>query len=242
MLAKLGPRLNRFALRSSPPKEPLASFRWGKRLWRRPLAHGLPAIVPLVALAVPVASLKTGMPSIKVVPSSDSARTGYKEVQKAFGPGATGPLQIVAPTAEAAQVAAVAQRDPGVARVMPAQAGAGGMTLVQAIPATDPSAKATGETIDRLRGALPQAALIGGPAAENHDLEATLSAKTPLVIGVRSRPQLPAAARRAAGPADRCARSPHQPAGDRGRLRSRKVDLPGRHRPFATRNRPARLP
>jgi RND superfamily putative drug exporter len=58
------------------------------------------------------------------------------------------------------------------------------MTLVQAIPATDPSAEATGTTIDRLRAALPQAALIGGPAAENHDLEAALSAKTPLVIGV----------------------------------------------------------
>jgi RND superfamily putative drug exporter len=55
---------------------------------------------------------------------------------------------------------------------------------VQAIPATDPSAEATGKTIDRLRAALPQAALIGGPAAENHDLQATLSAKTPLVIGV----------------------------------------------------------
>ena len=67
---------------------------------------------------------------------------------------------------------------------MPPQAGAGGMTLVQAIPTTDPSARATGRTIDRLRAALPQAALIGGPAAENHDLEATLSAKTPLVIGV----------------------------------------------------------
>ena len=186
VLAKLGPRLNRFALRSdhSARNRSPRSAAWGERLWRRPLAHGLPAIVLLVALAVPVGSLKTGMPSIKVVPSRDSARIGYQEVQKAFGAGATGPLQIVAPTAEAAQVTAVAQRDPGVAGVMPAQAGASGMTLVQAIPATDPSAKATGTTIDRLRAALPQAALIGGPAAENHDLEATLKAKTPLVIGV----------------------------------------------------------
>ena len=58
------------------------------------------------------------------------------------------------------------------------------MALVQAIPTTDPSADATGATIDRLRAALPQAALVGGPVAENHDLEAALSAKTPLVIGV----------------------------------------------------------
>jgi putative drug exporter of the RND superfamily len=186
VLAKLGPRLNRFALRSSQSGKHRSrrSAAWGERLWRRPLAHGLPAIALLVTLAVPVTSLATAMPSIKVLPSSDSARIGYEAIQKAFGQGSTGPLQIVAPTAEAAQVAAVARRDPGVAGVMPPRAGAGGMTLVQAIPATDPSAEATGKTIDRLRAALPQAALIGGPAAENHDLQATLSAKTPLVIGV----------------------------------------------------------
>jgi RND superfamily putative drug exporter len=39
-------------------------------------------------------------------------------------------------------------------------------------------------TIDRLRSELPPGALIGGPAAENHDLEAALAAKTPVVIGV----------------------------------------------------------
>ncbi len=67
---------------------------------------------------------------------------------------------------------------------MPPQPGGDGLALVQAIPTTDPSAKATGKTIDRLRAALPPAALVGGPVAENHDLEAALSAKTPLVIGV----------------------------------------------------------
>ena len=39
-------------------------------------------------------------------------------------------------------------------------------------------------TIDRLRADLPAAALLGGPAAENHDLETALAAKTPLAIGV----------------------------------------------------------
>ena len=51
----------------------------------------------LLALAYPVTQLKTSMPSIKVVPSSDSSRVGYNQVQAAMGPGATGPLQIVAP-------------------------------------------------------------------------------------------------------------------------------------------------
>ena len=39
-------------------------------------------------------------------------------------------------------------------------------------------------TIDRLRADLPAAALLGGPSAENHDLETSLASKTPLAIGV----------------------------------------------------------
>ncbi len=120
VLAKLGPRVNRFALpwvhageRRSP-----RSAAWAERLWRRPLLYGPPALALLVALALPVLSLKTAMPSIKVVPRGDTSRAGYDAVRKAFGPGATGPLQIVAPSAEAAQAAAVARRDPGIARVL----------------------------------------------------------------------------------------------------------------------------
>jgi RND superfamily putative drug exporter len=186
VLAKLGPRLDRFALHRVHAGEHHSprSAAWGERLWRRPLPYGLAALALLVVLALPAFSLKTGMPSIKVVPSGDNSREGYNAVQKAFGPGSTGPIQVVARRAEAAQAAAAAQRDPGVARVMPPQPGGGGMVLVQAIPTTDPSARATGATIDRLRVALPRRALVGGPVAENHDLEAALSAKTPLVICV----------------------------------------------------------
>jgi RND superfamily putative drug exporter len=157
-LAKLGPRLDRFALPWVDPgaHDSPRSAAWGERLWRQPLRYGLPALLLLAVLALPVLSLKTAMPSIKVVPPGDNSRQGYDTVQKAFGPGSTGPP-------------------------LP---GGGGMALVQAIPTTDPSATATGTTIDRLRGTLPQAALVGGPVAENHDLQATLSAKTPLVIGV----------------------------------------------------------
>jgi RND superfamily putative drug exporter len=56
--------------------------------------------------------------------------------------------------------------------------------LVRAIPTAGPSSKAAGRTIDRLRSALPAGALVGGAAAENHDLEHALQRKTPLVIGV----------------------------------------------------------
>lgn len=182
VLAKLGPRLDRYALPwvDSRDHGSPRSVAWAQRLWRQPLRYGLAALAALVLLALPVLSLKTAMPSIKVVPPGDASRQGHDAIAKAFGAGATGPLQIVAPQAEAARAAVVARRDAGIARVVPPQPGGAGMAVVQAIP----SAGAAGATIDRLRAALPHAALVGGAAAENHDLEAALSAKTPLVAGV----------------------------------------------------------
>ena len=59
-----------------------------------------------------------------------------------------------------------------------------GTTLVEAMPTAAPATVAFGDTVDRLRAELPPSALVGGPAAENHDLEAALAAKTPLVIGI----------------------------------------------------------
>ncbi len=56
--------------------------------------------------------------------------------------------------------------------------------LIAAVPTVGPSTPALGATVDRLRAELPPAALVGGPAAENHDLERALAGKTPLVIGV----------------------------------------------------------
>ncbi len=185
VLAKLGPRIDKLSLpwvHSGEHRSPRFAA-WAERLWRNPIPYGVGAVALLLALAAPVLGLKTGMPSIKVVPGGDHSRQGYQQVQSAFGPGATGPLQIVAPASEARQVSALAQRDPGIAQVMPAQQG-GGLARVQAIPKQDPSTKAVGATIDRLRGELPQGTLVGGAVAENHDLERARSAKTPLVIGV----------------------------------------------------------
>ena len=186
VLGKLGPKVDKLSLpwvHQGEHRSPKFAA-WAERLWRHPYAFGSLALIVLVALIVPVFGLKTGMPSIKVVPTGDSSRTGYNQVQQSFGKGAPGAVQIVTSQRDAGRVTVVAKADPGVARVMPAVAGQGGRALVQVVPNTDPSSKATGATIDRLRSALPVGALVGGSVAENHDLEALLSSKTPLVIGV----------------------------------------------------------
>ena len=186
VLAKLGPKVDGLSLPwvHSGEHRSRRFAAWGERIWRRPLAYGIPALGLLLVLAFPVTQLRTAMPSIKVVPNGDSSRVGYQQVQSALGPGATGPLQVVAPSGQAAQAGAIAQADPGVAQVLPAQPGPGHLTLIQAIPKQDPSNPAVGRTIDRLRADLPAGTVVGGAVAENHDLQQALSAKTPLVIGV----------------------------------------------------------
>ena len=185
VLARLGPKVDKLSLpwaHSGEHRSPRFAA-WGERLWRRPIIYGIPALGVLLVLAFPVTQLRTAMPSIKVVPQADSSRIGYQQVQSAFGPGATGPLQLVVPTNHAAAAASVAKHDPGIGQVLPAQR-SGGYALLEAIPTQDPSNPAVGQTIDRLRSELPSGSLVGGAVAENHDLQAALAAKTPLVIAV----------------------------------------------------------
>jgi RND superfamily putative drug exporter len=185
VLGRIGPKVDRLSLpwaHSGEHHSPRFE-RWGQRLWQRPVRYGVAAVVILVGLAIPVTQLKTSMPSIKVVPATDSARVGYEQVQRAFGPGATGPLQIVTPARDATVATRIARADAGIAALMPTET-AHGHALITAIPRQDPSNPAVGRTINRLRAALPHGSLVGGAVAENHDLQNALSAKTPLVIGV----------------------------------------------------------
>ena len=186
VLAKLGAKVDKLALswvHAGEHRSPRFAA-WGERLWRRPLPYGLAAVAALVALSVPVLNLDTAMPSIKVVPEQDPSRQGYNQIQAAFGPGAPGALQIVGPSELVAEKASGISHDRGIAQVMAPQPGKGGMSLLQAIPNSGPSDEAVGQTVDRLRERLPQSVVVGGPVAENHDLEAALADKTALVIGV----------------------------------------------------------
>jgi RND superfamily putative drug exporter len=187
VLARLGHRVNRFALpwvNAAQHRSPRYA-RLGARLWNRPIVPAVITVLALVALTVPVLSLRTAMPSINVLPKADSGRVGYDIVQAGFGPGAAGVLQVIAPAADAATVARIAKSDPDVVQVLPPQASREGRdVLLSVVPRTDPSAQVTGATIDRLRARLPAEVQIGGTAAENHDLEHALATTTPYAIGM----------------------------------------------------------
>jgi RND superfamily putative drug exporter len=186
VLAKLGSRVDKLSLPwvHSGEHRSRRFERWGETLWRRPFVLGGIALVALIGLSIPVLRLDTGMPSIKVVPEGDPSRQGYEQIQAAFGDGAPGTLQVVTPASRAGATVAVLRDDPGIVAVTPAQPGADGLALVGAVPAADPSSPGLGATLERVRSAVPASVLVGGPAAENYDLEQALSDKTPVVIGV----------------------------------------------------------
>jgi RND superfamily putative drug exporter len=91
---------------------------------------------------------------------------------------------VVAPGDDATRALASLRNDQGIARVMVAGESPGGYTLIAATPGVDPSDPAMGTTIDRVRDALPPGTLVGGAAAENHDLEAALGDTTAPAIAI----------------------------------------------------------
>ncbi len=191
VLVKLGHNVNKGSIRKARPtstgQRGSARFTaWGEQLWAHPWRYGIPAALVLMALAFPIIGLRTAMPSVTVVPSDSSARTGYAAIQRAFGPGAPGTLQIVTPVAEIPETVAALRATPGIAMVLPAQpaSDASGLALIEAIPSVDPADPALKGTVTMLRNRLPAEAKVGGAEVEYLDLQAALDAKTPLVIGV----------------------------------------------------------
>jgi RND superfamily putative drug exporter len=188
VLGRLGTRINagRVIGRGSRQKTNRLDDRmhgWGLFLWRHPLPAGLAALGLLLLASLPVLGLRTHMPSVTIVPADANARVGYNQITTAFGAGAPGTLQVLVPTGHQNAALATLARQPGLAATA-AGPSDGTWTLDQAVPASGPSTPAAGATIDRLRKVLPPGSLVGGAAAENHDLERALAARTPLVYGV----------------------------------------------------------
>jgi RND superfamily putative drug exporter len=181
VLGTLGSRIDRFSLpwvgAVQHRSEPFA--RWGRLIWRRPVLVGAVATGLLVAPAIPVLSLHTAMPSAGVLTGDASARVGYERLQRGFGPGAPSELQVVVNSRTLDRAQAVLRRAPGVASVSPPER-AGSLALVR----VEPTSNDTGGLIEQLRRALPSGTRVGGAAAEAHDLQHALAARTPLVYAL----------------------------------------------------------
>ena len=185
--ALLGGWINRLALpwhnvgdHRSPAWE-----RFARRIQPRAAIAAIGVAGGLLLLSAPLLGLETGMPGINVLPESKQARQGYDQLAQSFGPGGPGPIQVIVPAGDdATAVADEVAATPGVAMVFPVQPGANGSSLVQVIATTDPSSSESHALVGALRDVLPDDVLVGGPVAENYDLDQTLRERAPIVIGV----------------------------------------------------------
>jgi putative drug exporter of the RND superfamily len=185
LLGRLGERVNRFALPWAGAVEHRSETfaRWGRLIVRRPLAIGGASLALLVALAVPALHLHTAMPTVGVLPSDSTARIGYEQLQAGFGAAGTSDLQVVGPARESARIRVALGRSQSFRAAGPAERH-DGLVLTQVQPAAAAPPAAADSLVDRLRSQLPDGALVGGSAAEAHDLERALARRLPIVYGL----------------------------------------------------------
>jgi RND superfamily putative drug exporter len=203
-------RRQRAALARGETDIPEASRRWlgwARRVEAHRVVYAAGVLSVLVALGVPFFSMRQGVADYSTDPTSTATTTyrGYEMLVQGFGPGFSGPLQLVAPVsgpADQAAFAAVvtaAARTPGVAatagpRLLPAGPGHPAVDVANVYPAGSPQDASTSALIGQLRGAVIPAAvhgsgsrldvLVGGQTALADDFAGQLSAKLPMFVAV----------------------------------------------------------
>ena len=158
---------------------------------------GALALLVMLVIAAPVASMRLGFTDDGGRPEGSAPRIAYDLVAEGFGPGLNGPLLVTAETSEPGDNAAVAElagalsADPGVAAAIPLpMAPEATVTAVQVIPLTSPQDVETEATLVRIRSdiipsvqtATGLTAFVGGLLAITSDFTTVLTDALPLFL------------------------------------------------------------
>ena len=217
--------------------------RWSAFVARRPLPVAVLALVVLIALALPATHMRLATSDASTYKKDDTTRVAYDLLKEGFGPGFNAPLLLAVELPEAGDEAALQQigealgAQAGIAQVLPPQLNEAGDTATMiAYPETTPQDERTDEVVRR--GARRDAAADrrGDRRARvdrRHDgeqprLRADHPRQAPAVHRRRRRALAAAARGRVPLAADPGQGRHLQPAVDRGRVRRRDPDLPGR--------------
>ncbi len=172
-------------------------FRWSRMVQRRPWPFAIVGTLLLVALTIPVFSMRLGSADAGSDPTTKTSRRAYDLLAEGFGPGFNGPFLVVAEVPLGGDQTSLQHTldsiaiEPGVARVTPFSLNPAGDTAVASVfPATAPQDEATRDLLSRLRsGTIPDANAagieihLGGVTAVFEDLGATLADRLPVFIG-----------------------------------------------------------
>jgi RND superfamily putative drug exporter len=178
---------------------------WASLVQRNRIVLAVGALGVMVALGAPFLSMRQGTADPSVDPTSTTTTTyrAYEMLVHGFGPGFSGPLQLVAPLNSPADqatfntVVAAASHTPGVVTTIgpqffPAGPGHPAVALAEVYPTGSPQAQSTTNLITDLRNnVIPSTlhgqhlqVLVGGQTAVGIDVANQLSSKLPLFVGM----------------------------------------------------------
>ena len=164
------------------------THRWADRVGRSPLPWALAVLAVLLTLAAPALDIRTWPQDAGSQPGSNTTRRAYDLLTAEFGPGANGPLVLVADLRrvskpELSMALARVGRLPGVHMMFPPVSNpAGDVVLVALEPTTGPQDAATSDLITALRASLPDAVMVGGLTAAYADIADLLDRRLAVVV------------------------------------------------------------
>jgi putative drug exporter of the RND superfamily len=204
VLGFVGKSIDRFHLPhllhrdTTAPRESIW-FRWSRVIQRRPWPVAILSLLVLLALTIPLFSLRLGFADAGTGDKTRSSRRAYDLLSQGFGPGFNGPLLLAAglnSPEDANTLTALQQRlsrVPGIAGVTPPQLSPkGDAAVMQVFPTTSPQAEETTQLVQTLREHVIPAVtagsgtevFIGGLTAGSIDFADQNSSRLPVLIGV----------------------------------------------------------
>jgi RND superfamily putative drug exporter len=190
VLLAMGDRVRRNGPRTvvSEARLRIGRFNWLQIAIRKPGLALAGGSILLFALVLPALGMRLGMPDARVVEEGRSSRDGYEALAAAFGEGAAAPIFVTVDSAEANQTVAAALIYPQtLAAQIVTPPSASDRVVVRVTPREGASAQAPMDLVSDLRQDLSHtspSALVGGPAAQNHDLTAVLTDRAPYAVGI----------------------------------------------------------
>jgi putative drug exporter of the RND superfamily len=207
LLGYLGPRIDRWRIplprrRAASSAGPRGWLRWSRLIERHARVATLLGVAVLLLLASPFLGTRFGFPDAGNDAAGSSGRTAYTMTADGFGPGANGPLLVVAELpargTPGSDVGALARLGsdlrtvPGVAAVTaPQLSPAGDTAVLTVLPTTGPQSTATQDLVRDLRDhVIPTATAgtglvvhVGGVTASSIDSTSNIAKRIPLLIG-----------------------------------------------------------
>jgi RND superfamily putative drug exporter len=144
--------------------------RIGAVISRRPLIVTLGGMLVLVVLALPLLGLRTGLGPTEQFLAKPEAVSGQETLARAFPAGATDPVVVISPAADADAVASAATAVPGVVSATAGVTG-DGLALTNVVLAAAPGSTEADQVIRELRMAfdpIPET-YVGGSQAQALD-------------------------------------------------------------------------